>query len=156
MNDQLKTALILVGVVIVAAGSIAYGALTAPRENNPQPTVTPSPTKSQPAKKVDLVATLESEKPTIHGALLAAYPKISTDYTITREQLFDKGQWYGALLTYKGTDTDNRDTLRVLMQKKDGAWALRTTPPRMLLAAKQFPDVPRSVLQSINRAVSLP
>lgn len=153
MNDQVKTILILVGVVIIAAGSIAYGALTAPSENKVEQT---KATPSSSPKKVDLVKTLETERPTIHGLLLAAYPKIATDYTITREQLFEKGQWYGALLTYKGTDKDNRDTLRVLMEKKDGAWVLRTTPPQLLLATKQFPDVPRSVLQSINRAISLP
>lgn len=154
MNDQLKTVLILVGVIVIAGGSITYGALTANPAEPSAPKQQSAP--SQTPKKIDLVNSLETEKPTIQGVLMAAYPKIGTDYTIVREQLFDKGQWYGALLTYKGTDLDNRDTLRVLMQKKDGAWVLRTTPPQPLLAAKQYPDVPRSVLQSINRAVSLP
>lgn len=153
MNDQLKTVLILAGVVVIAAGSIAYGALTAPNKTSAPQTQSPA---SQAPKKADTVKTLEEEMPTIHSSLLAAYPLINTDYTITREQLFEKGEWYGALLTYKGTDTENRDTLRVLMQKKDGAWVLRTTPPQPLLALKQFPDVPRSVLMSINRAISLP
>lgn len=157
MNNQSRTILILVGVVIVAVGSIVYGALTAgPATESTSPEQHTTPTPSQTPKKVDLVQLLEEERPTIQGVLLAAYPKVSTDYTIIREQLFDKGQWYGALLTYNGTDSDNRDTLRVLMQKKNGVWILRTTPPQPLLAKKQFPDVPRPVLLSINRAVSLP
>lgn len=153
MNEQLKTVLLLVGVVVVAAGAIVYGALT-PQTN--QQVAQPSQSSSPTPAKVDLVASLESERPTIHSVLVAGYPKIATDYTISREQLFDKGQWYGALLIYKGADTDNRDTLRVLMEKKDGVWTLRTTPPQMLLSTKQFPDAPRTALQSINRAVSLP
>jgi hypothetical protein len=153
MNEQLKTVLLLVGVVAVAAGAIIYGALTPQAgQQAPQPSQSSSPAPA----KVDLAASLESERATIHGVLIAGYPKVATDYTISREELFDKGQWYGALLIYKGTDTDNRDTLRVLMEKKDGVWTLRTTPPQMLLSVKQFPDAPRSALQSINRAVSLP
>lgn len=155
MNDQLKTVLILVGVIIIAAGSIAYGALTPGQTTQSQPSATPAPSKT-PTKTISLADQLTQEKPTIHSVLIGTYPAITTDYDIAREQLFEKGQWYGALLTHKGTDTENRDTLRVLMEKKDGAWTLRTAPPQPLLATKQFPDVPRNVLMDINRAVSLP
>lgn len=157
MNEQLKTILILVGVVVIAAGSILYGALTP--ASSPQPSSTPqtsSTPTSSPVQKLSLPEQLAQEKTTIHGVLLKTHPAIEKDYIITREQLFEQGQWYGALLTYKGKDADNRDTLRVLMEKKDEVWTLRTTPPQPLLATKQYPDVPRAVLIDINRAVSLP
>jgi hypothetical protein len=153
MNERTKSGLILAGVVIVAAGSIAYGALTAPK----QPAeASPTPTPTPKHVKVDLGAQLTSEHATISGVLLTAYPKIATDYTVTKERLFDQGQWYGALLMYHGADQANRDTLRVLMQKKDGVWTVRTSPPRPLLSTVEFPDVPRSILVEINKAISLP
>lgn len=163
MNQQLKTILILVGVVVVAAGSILYGALTPDRPvSTPKPSTTvknpvaTTPSPSHNPKRVDLDALLLSERQTIQGVLYAAYPKAHDDYTLTREQLFDKGEWYGALLTYNNPKSTNRDTLRVLMEKKSNVWILRTKPPQPLLSTKEFPDAPRSVLVTINKAVSLP
>lgn len=150
MNSRYKTPIIVTISVVIAIASFAYGALTAPREQTKQTSV---PT-STPA--VDLSQQLTSEKPTIVGVLVNAYPKIATDYTIVNERLFEQGQWYGAVLTYRGTDTNNRDSLRVLMQKKEGLWIVRTTPPQPILSAEAFPDVPKSILQKINQPVALP
>lgn len=150
MNSRLPTPLIVLIAIIIAVGSFTYGALTAPRQQtakSPVPSATP---------KIQLPQQLVSEKPTINGILVAAYPKIATDYTIVNEQLYDQGQWYGAVLTYKGADTANRDSLRVLLQKKEGIWVLRTTPPQPILSALSCPDVPKSILQSINKPVALP
>lgn len=150
MNSRLQTPLIVLIAIIIAVGSFTYGALTAPRQK-----ATQSPAAST-TPKIELSQQLTIEKPTINGVLVAAYPKIATDYTIVNEQLYDQGQWYGAVLTYKGTDTANRDSLRVLMQKKEGLWVVRTTPPQIILSAQAYPDVPKSILQSINKPVALP
>lgn len=160
MNKQLKVMLIVFLSIVVGIGAIAYGAATAPKKQSVQPVVqlsTPAPTPTAtPTTKIDLKAQLETEQSTITGVILAAYPKIATDYTINPGQLFENGQWYGTTLTYKGSDTMNRDTLRILLQKKEGIWLLRTTPPEPLLSAKKYPDVPKKVLQTINKAISLP
>lgn len=161
MNKQLKVMLIVFLSIVVGIGAVAYGAATAPKKQSVQPVAqsssipTPTPTTS-PSVKVDLKVQLKAEQSTITGVILAAYPKIATDYTINPGQLFEEGQWYGTTLTYKGTDTMNRDTLRILLQKKEGIWLLRTTPPEPLLSAKKYPDVPKKVLQTINKAISLP
>lgn len=151
MNPQLKTFLIIIAVIFVAGASLAYGALTAPTQ---QKTATVSQTPK--TEKTDLKALMESEFPTINGVLLAAYPKVGTDYIIGNKQLLGDGRWFGATLTYKGSDTANRDTLRVLLEKKDNLWVLRTNPPEPLLSTKKYPDVPKTVLQTINKPVSLP
>lgn len=150
MKRSFKIALTIILVLAVCVGAVAYGALTAPK-----PTVTKPVTMKLPTK-TELVNKLKTEQATITSVLLASYPKIATDYIVNQGQLYDQGEWYGTTLTYKGTDTMNRDTLRVLMQKKQGLWIVRTTPPEPLLSAKKYADVPRSVLQSINKAVSLP
>lgn len=150
MNSRMQTPLIVLIAIIIAVGSFAYGALTAP---HPQTKKSSTPTT---APKIQLTQQLATEKLSINGILLGAYPKVSTDYTIVNEQLFDQGQWYGAVLTYKGSDSANRDSLRVLMQKKEGIWIVRTTPPQPILAAQSYPDVPKSILQSINKPIALP
>lgn len=155
MNKQLKVILIVFTSIIVGIGAIAYGAATAPKQQITSRSPSPSPSTA-PVAKPDLTAQLKAEQPTITGVILAAYPKIATDYVINQGQLFEEGQWYGTTLTYKGTDTMNRDTLRLLMQKKQGVWILRTTPPEPLLSAAKYPDAPKKVLQTINKAISLP
>lgn len=150
MNQQLKTFLIILGTIFIAGGSLLYGALTAPKS-----TTNPAPTQVQ-AATTKTSGTVESQLSTIATVLESAYPKATTDYTMIKPQLYEQGEWFGALLQYKGSDTANRDTLRVLMQKKNSIWVLRTTPPEMLLSVKKYDDVPKSVLKAINNPVGLP
>jgi len=151
MNDHQKRTLIIIASVVIGIGAFTYGALTAsPQQSDSKPT------PSQTPVKIDLGKELQTERPTIIEVLTTAYPKIKTSYIISEGQLYDKGEWYGTTLTYKGKDSLNRDTLRVLMQKKQGVWVLRTTPPQILLSTVEYPDVPKSVLVSINQPVSLP
>ena len=122
----------ITGALVLAIASFTYGALTAPQQNTPPPAASAVP-KSTPAPKPtkqQLEQKLTYELPVIKTVLTEAYPKIATDYTMSNGQLFDEGQWYGTTLSYHGSDTLNRDTLRVLMQKKNGVWVIRTAPPR--------------------------
>lgn len=148
MNEQLKVTLIVIVSIFIGASAFTYGALTANPEQQPSQAAAP--------EKTDLKKLLKSERPTIISVLTTAYPKINTDYIVSEGKLYEKGEWYGTTLTYKGKDSLNRDTLRVLMQKKQGAWVLRTTPPQMLLSIIDLPDVPKQVIQSINQPISLP
>lgn len=162
MNKDLKTFLIILAVIFVAGASIAYGALTAPQKQQVAVTVSPtaSPSKSpspSPKPTADQLEKLrDTELPTIKTVITTAYPLVATDYIINKGALFDEGQWYGTTLSYHGKDTLNRDTLRVLLQKKDGVWILRTKPPVPLLSTEAFPDVPKDILKAINQPISLP
>lgn len=159
MNKNMKTFLIVVGCIVIGGGSLALGALTAPQAPKAQPQLSSQATQqakpSESPKKPE-VTPLEKELPTITAVLAAAYPKSATDYTMSKPKLYEDGRWFGALLSYKGTDSMNRDTLRVLMEKKDGEWKLRTTPPEPLLTSARYKDVPVSVLKDLNKPVSLP
>lgn len=151
MNPQMKTFLIVIGAIFIAGGSLLYGALTAPKQSD-----SPEAVQQSTKQTTSSIDTVNAELPTIKMVLEGAYPKTATDYTMIKPQLYADGEWFGALLQYKGGDVANRDTLRVLMQKKDGAWTLRTTPPEILLSAKKYTDVPKSVLKAINSPVGLP
>ncbi len=155
MNQRLKFRLIVVASILVGISSFTYGAMTAPKA--PVKTVEQSsPSETPVTKKSSLTEQLLGEQQTILDILTIAYPKVKTDYTVNQGKLFDQGQWYGTTLTYKGNDTMNRDTLRVLMQKKNGVWIVRSTPPTPLLSAIDYTDVPKSILQAINQPISLP
>ena len=149
MNKNIKLFIGILVAILVAGASLAYGALTA---EQPKPAAIQTPDNKQP-----LAAQLETEQATIDTVLIAAYPKIQTDYLVNKGQLYgEKGEWYGTTLTYKGADVANRDTLRLLMQKKDGIWIVRTAPPEPLLSAKKYSVVPVSILKSINKPIGLP
>lgn len=141
-------------IVIILILSFVSGATSAPESRNPTPSL-----KSQQSSKpqqLSLEDQLKNELPIVTQILVSSYPKISTDYDIADTKLYDNGTWFGATLRYKGSDTANRDTLRVLVQKKDNVWIIRTKPPTPLLSAKNYPDVPKSILQDINKVVGLP
>lgn len=155
MNNRTTYILIACTLVILGA-AVGIGAFIS------QPKPQPQPVSQQPAKKEVLPTTeeldtqLTAELPAISSVLSAAYPTIASDYIINRGKLYHKGEWYGTTLTYKGTDIDNRDTLRVLMQKKDTVWTIRSTPPQPLLTSKAVGDVPKDILKDINQPAPLP
>lgn len=155
-NDSINKTKILVitAVVFILIASFVYGALTAPRipEKERAIPVSTSLKTEQQNKKPQL----STELPEITRLLIVSYPKIESDYTIADATLYEDGKWFGATLRYKGTDIANRDTLRVLMENKSGKWIVRTKPPVPLLSTKTYPDVPKSVLQDINKVVGLP
>lgn len=155
MNKNMQTFLIIIGCVVICGGSLALGALTAPQAPKAQPQAAQQSKPSESPKKPKSNS-LEKELPTITAVLTAAYPKSATDYTMSKSKLYEEGRLFGALLSYKGTDSMNRDTLRVLMEKKDGEWKLRTAPPEPILTSHKYKDVPVSVLKDLNKPVSLP
>lgn len=154
MNNNRTTVILLCAAVVIIGGIAIVGSLQS------QP-ATPPPVVEQPQQKpkpttAELDTMLETELPAISTALVGKYPTLVDLYIINRGALYDEGQWYGTTLTYQGKDEDSRDTLRVLMEKKDGKWIIRSTPPRPILSQPDFPDVPKSVLQTINQPAVLP
>jgi len=103
-----------------------------------------------------LASLLLSEQIKISKVLLSAYPKLPNLYDQSRQKLYGRGDFYGEILTYKGDDSDNRDTLRVLMQKKNGKWIVITKPPQINLSIEEYPFVPKSALIDINQLATLP
>lgn len=157
--------LIITMVVLVAVTAFAYGALTAnsntetPAKEQTQKTEAQKTEKPKPTQKVepvDLTKQLAVEEPEILKVINTNYPQIATSYVINKGKLYGDGSWYGTTLTYTGTDTMSRDTLRILMQKQGDDWKLLTTPPQILLSTVEFPDVPKEILKDINQPISLP
>lgn len=152
---QSKTTIILGIVAVVIIGGIVGAGIYL---QQPAPAQNPQPVKQD--KKLpsatELAEKLPDEQPAITLALTETYPTLLTSYTINTGKLYHDGSWYGTTLTYYGTDENNRDTLRVLMRKKNDKWEVLSKPPRIILRAADYPDAPKSVVQDINRPAPLP
>lgn len=93
----------------------------------------------------------ENEQLAIYAAILQVYPKIQSDYTISGGRLYGQGNWFGAALVYNNRQSDNRDTLRIIVEKQDDTWEVISTPPTPILSTKTYPNVPYGILKAINQ-----
>lgn len=154
--DNRQTVILGVSTVVVLAIVVAIGVLVSTPQKPAEQPATQSRQPERSLTEQELADLLDTELATVSEVLTAKYPQAQELYTINRGKLYDQGQWYGTTLTYRGDNEDNRDTLRVLMQKKDNVWIVRTTPPQPLLGQPEFADVPKTILQSINQPSELP
>lgn len=152
MNN--RTTILLFAIVIIIFAVIGVGFATsqpqAPAPTQPQRTEPPLPSTSE------LAQILSKEQPAITTSMQAKFPKLQKNYTIERAKLYHRGEWYGAILQYKGTEPTKRDTLRIVMQKKKGEWIVRTNPPQLLVNKIDIPEAPQSMLNDINKPAYLP
>ncbi len=147
-----KTTWLLTGAIVAIFAVIGIGYATSQTSKQPiTATTQPEPLPSKQA----LGDLLLKEQMSISAALTAQIANVNSLYTTEREQLYDKGQWYGAILQYKGTDSANRDTLRIVMHKQSGQWTVKTTPPQPLVSSIDLPDAPKAMLDDINRPAIL-
>lgn len=94
---------------------------------------------------------LDSEFTSIKKSLEDKYPQIGDLYDIKKGELYSRGEWYGTTLVYKGTDSANRDTLRVVLNKDgSGQWTVKTDPPDIVLSKRVYQDIPDEVLRAVN------
>ncbi len=111
----------------------------------------PVETSLNPNYSTDHLKTLlASEQADIQAAILASNPKIGSLYKINAGTLYQRGEWYGTTLSYKGTETLSRDTLRLVAHKVKGEWFVVTNPPQISLSASKYPSVPHDVLSAVN------
>lgn len=151
-----KTTWLLAAATLVIFTVIGVGFITAaPRQQPPQAKHTTVPKSNPLPNKQELEQKLTIEQPMIHAVLASSFPTITNLYTIEREALYDQGEWYGAILQYKGGDVNSRDTLRVVLQKKNSVWVVRTTPPQILVDKYDLSDAPTAMLDDINRPATL-
>jgi uncharacterized pyridoxamine 5'-phosphate oxidase family protein len=100
-----------------------------------------------------LTAQLQNEQQAINKSLMNTFPNLQRLYTVGRQELFNKGEWYGATLDYKGFDYQNNDRLLVVAQKTKGAWVVITQPPEQTISNKKYPQIPRDIVIAMNRNI---
>lgn len=152
MSNKTTLLLSICVIIIFAVIGVGFGISTLQEQPKKEPVVA---TEASLPSKETLRAQLASEQPLIDAALTTAFPNITALYTVERGALYHRGEWYGAILQYKGSDSLNRDTLRIVLQKKASHWQLRTSPPQPLVNKHDLPDAPLEMLDDINRPAPL-
>ncbi len=100
--------------------------------------------------EMKLQSLLHNSLVSIKKAMNTQYPRISSDYTISKSKLFKKGEWYSALLVSNESGL-NSDTLRIVLRKKSGEWVTVTTPPQIVINSHDYPGIPKVVVDSTNK-----
>lgn len=93
---------------------------------------------------------LNTERPNILKTLRSNYPNIDKLYTVNEGNLYYLDRWYGTTLSSKNSDITNNDTLRLILEKKDGVWELITKPPDIILSKVQLNNVPQDIIDKVN------
>lgn len=87
------------------------------------------------------------EKNNIDNAIHAHNRNISAIYNIANETVVEKGDWAIAALAFKGSATDlNRDTQKVVLQKKNSHWQVACAI-QISISKYECPQAPQAVLE---------
>lgn len=86
----------------------------------------------------------------IHVSMEQAYPGILSQYSILEENVYDDGNWYGAILESKDNQSLQRDTVRVVLHNEAGTWKV-VAKPYITISKAEYPEIPTDLLNSINR-----
>lgn len=89
----------------------------------------------------------KSEKSNIDNAIHTHNRSISAIYNIASETVTEKGDWAIAALVFKGSATDlNRDTQKVILQKKNNHWQVACAI-QISISKYECPQAPQAVLE---------
>lgn len=95
----------------------------------------------------------KTEKAAIEVAIISAYPSQMQVRTIEKGILYQKGEWYGALLVSNEPNLDLRsqtDYYRIVLNKVNGSWKV-VNAPQLILTSAEFKDVPEDILRELNK-----
>ena len=96
---------------------------------------------------------LSSERPAIIAAIhRQAPPEVKKYYTVQTGWLYQRGDWFGTKLVWKGIDnaTYDSDTLLLVAHKKDGKWEVVTKPPALTVSHVLYPEIPISIAEDMT------
>ena len=94
-----------------------------------------------------LASLLAIKLPSIQQALLSQYPALPSFYTITPGQLYERGDWYGAVLSPINSQTDK---LRVIMERRNGNWIV-VAKPQISISIPSNPSIPSNIIDGVDQ-----
>lgn len=102
----------------------------------------------------DELAKLAGENSTkIKNAISTYNPAINDLYAVNDITLYHYGEWASATLVWKGDETENSDTLHIVLGDKNNTWSV-IYQPDILLFQNYYKAVPLDILESINNSNS--
>lgn len=95
---------------------------------------------------------IEDEIKDIQQAISSRYTEVFKSYSLNKGTLYQRGDWFGGLLSPNVSSSRQRDPYRIVLHKKDGEWQV-VRRPEYILTASRYSEVPIEVLRQINRIV---
>ncbi len=86
------------------------------------------------------------ERGAAKAMLQGRYSLSQRGYVISADGLFGAAEWYGCVLKPQNAA---QDTLRVILQKKNGGWVV-AAKPAITIGAPSHPDIPFDVVRQVN------
>ena len=100
-----------------------------------------------------LASVLLDEKPAIDNLIKTTYPTDINNYSFITEQLFQKGEWYGAVLRNNiYTQGGMSDPYRIILHKVNNTWTI-VHYPEIVVTTSNNPNVPVDILNQVNNLV---
>ena len=98
-----------------------------------------------------LASLLEPQEKAIHNIISTTYADIINQYDIHPGELFDRGQWYGTVITKKVADERQiTDLYRIILLKESDTWRILEQPEIVVTTTNQ-PAVPIDILRLVNK-----
>lgn len=92
---------------------------------------------------------LKTESVIIKEIITNTYPELMKNYEILNMNLYNKGEWFGAIIRKKINPRDITDNYRIIMTKTDGKWKI-INYPEILLIKDNYKNVPLNIINSVN------
>jgi hypothetical protein len=93
---------------------------------------------------------LKEEDAAIKSLLATTYPGVIDSFTVNPGELYFYGEWYATTLVQQSPGPgSNGDVYRTVLHKENGVWRI-AAPPALILSTKEYPSIPRIVLNTIN------
>ena len=97
----------------------------------------------------EILATILPEiKTDALNALYQNYPDIQQNYTISKEQLYMLGDWYGVVLQ---PNDSSLDTLRAILHKDNNHWQLVSGQPDLSIGEPSHPNIPPQIIEQVDQ-----
>lgn len=101
-----------------------------------------------------LATEFKGELDAIRTALLKKYSD-TKNYFIAPGNFYHHGDWYGSVIFYYPTKhaVPNVDMFGIILHKVNNTWEVAATPS-IVFSYKNCPDIPKDIVDAVNKAVS--
>lgn len=93
-----------------------------------------------------LASLQKQEEAAITTVINARYPH--TSFTTSKLLLHGRGDWASLQLAAQQNPRDIPETYRVILHRENTTWSI-SIPPSIAITAREYPDVPRDVINSL-------
>jgi hypothetical protein len=91
---------------------------------------------------------LAEQQSAIKNTITKTYSNFDQFFTIGKQELYDRGKYYGAKLF--PLDPSQYDRRGIILQKEGTGWKIITLPPAISISGPLYPSVPRNVISAVN------